>query len=65
MENRNNKVAGWSFEKEIVFEGGAAIAISISYSNATPRDAVKIISGLEIISKQVAEKVALLKEVVQ
>ncbi len=61
-EHRNPPKDSWGFEKEIVFEGGAAIAVSISYSNVAPQDTIKVMSGLEILSKQIAEKVQSLKE---
>ncbi|WP_418026216.1 hypothetical protein [Paenibacillus sp. JJ1722] len=61
--NNQDKTTNWSYEKEIVFEGGAAISISIGYSNMKPGDVINVISGLGILAEQVTKKVILLKEV--
>lgn len=60
-----NPVDNWLFEKEIVFEGGAAINVSVGYSNVSPQESIKVISGLGILAEQLLEKVKSLKEVSQ
>ncbi|KWX73881.1 hypothetical protein [Paenibacillus jilunlii] len=51
------KSDNWSFEKEVVFESGAAIKVSIGYTNVTPTDVIKVISGLGILADQMKVKV--------
>lgn len=57
------KTKDWSYEKEFIFEGGASVNISIGISNVKPTDVINAISGLDILTTQVKEKIGSLKEV--
>ncbi|WP_315370861.1 hypothetical protein [Paenibacillus xylanexedens] len=57
------KTKDWSYQKEYIFEGGASVSISIGFSNVKPTDVINAISGLDILTTQVREKIELLKEV--
>jgi len=65
MEYNDRMSDSWTFEKEIVFEDGAAVAMSVSYNNVTPEDTIKVVSGLEFLLKEIEEKVRSLKEVIK
>ncbi|KYG95677.1 hypothetical protein ABEW24_23805 [Paenibacillus jamilae] len=57
-----NESDSWSFEKELVFESGAAIGISIGYNNVKTGDVIGVITGLEHLVKEISEKVSYLKK---
>ncbi|GEM_PF-3881336 len=63
-EQRAHEISG-HFEKRIIFENGATIAVTISYDDVAPQDAIKVISGLEILSKQVLSEVKSFKKVTE
>lgn len=61
--SQDTKGHSWFFEKEIVFEEGGAVSISIGYSGVTPLNVIKAMSGMGILLNEASEKAGSLKEV--
>lgn len=53
--SQNTKERCRLFEKEIVFEEGAAVSISIGYNDATPFNVIKAVSSIGILLDQASE----------